>query len=79
MYDCGGLLNITICVDVCPVCPTISLPRGLKLIARGVAIPASASVPPPTGKVRAAPLRPTRKNVPKTASGGNSVFSRRPA
>ena len=53
MYDLGGLVRITICVEVWPACarpsrsPTLS-----NEMARGVAMPASASVPPLTGHVR---------------------------
>ena len=30
MNDCGGLVRITICVEVWPLCPTISLPTWSK-------------------------------------------------
>ena len=49
MNDFGGRVNCTICVDVCPPWPTITFARFWNEIARGTAIPASRSDPPPTG------------------------------
>src|SRR5687767_6451620 len=76
MYDCGGLVRITICVAVCPLRPSISFPDGENEIARGVAIPAVATEPPPDGHFPAVPWRANREGWAYGAFGRKSDFHR---
>src|SRR6185436_7830617 len=76
VYDFGGLVRITIWVEVWPPAPTISDPAWRNEIALGVAIPASPTDPPPTGQVLSPPVRPTLKYLPNGArTEPNSCFS----